>query len=335
MVRIKPDDVEGHMNLGAILCDRKRDYDGSIAEFHEVIRLKPEYAEAHANLGIALIHQRKLPEAIAAYREAIRLKPTFAEAQFSLGEALGDQGNLLEAIAAYREVVRLKPEYAEAHCNLGLTLRQQGQYVDALPALRRGHELGSKRPGWPYPSDQWVRDCERLAPLEAKLPLILKGEAQPADATERIEMAQILYRKQWYAATVRFCALAFECDVRLADDMRAGNRYKAACSAALAGCGKSKDDPRPSAELRTRLRHQALDWLKADLAACSKVLASGPPQARQSISETLRHWKVDSNLASVRDPEALQRLPEAERMEWRALWNAVDTLLKESRELPH
>jgi len=332
VVRLKPDDAEAHTTLGAFLCDRKRDFDGAIAEFQLVIRFKPDDAFAHANLGIAQMHRGKLPEAIAAYRAAIRLKPSFAEAQFRLGEALRDQGNLLEAIAAYREVIRLQPDYAEGHCNLGLALREQGRYMEALPALRRGHELGSKRPGWPYPSDEWVRDCERMAPLEAKLPAIVKGEAQPADAAERIAIAQILYRKQWYAATAQLCALAFQADGRLADDVRAGNRYNAACSAALAGCGQSKDDPPPSAELRNRLRQQARDWLKADLAACSKLLESSPPEARQSIAKTLQQWKADSNLAGLRDPEALQRLPEDEQKACRALWAEVDTALKKAEK---
>jgi hypothetical protein len=38
--------VVAHLNLGALLCDEKRDYDRAIAEFSEAIRLKKDYPEA-------------------------------------------------------------------------------------------------------------------------------------------------------------------------------------------------------------------------------------------------------------------------------------------------
>jgi hypothetical protein len=38
----------------------------------------------------------------------------------------------------------------------------QGKFRQALEELRRGHELGSKLPGWKLPSAEWVRQCEKL-----------------------------------------------------------------------------------------------------------------------------------------------------------------------------
>ena len=62
-------------------------------------------------------------------------------------------------------------------------------------------------------------------------------------------------------------------DPKLAEDPASFRRYNAACSAAIAGCGKGKDDPPPDPATRTKLRSQALAWLSADLAAWSKRLA--------------------------------------------------------------
>jgi hypothetical protein len=42
----------------------------------------------------------------------------------------------------------------------------------------------------------------------------------------------------------------------------------------------------------------------------------------------MAHWRRDSDLASVRDPAALDRLPENERAAWQALWRDVDALAK-------
>ena len=109
--------------------------------------------------------------------------------------------------------------------------------------------------------------------------------------------------------------------------MQVQHRYNAACAAALAGCGQGKDDPPLDDAARTRWRKQAIDWLKADLAAWSKILESGPPQARPFIAQTLQHWKADPDLAGLRDPAALDKLPEDEQNACRALWKDVDALL--------
>jgi hypothetical protein len=45
------------------------------------------------------------------------------------------------------------------------------------------------------------------------------------------------------------------------------------------------------------------------------------------VLKALRHWKQDADLAGVRDKEALEKLPEAERTEWRKLWAEVDELI--------
>src|SRR5581483_7715341 len=101
------------------------------------------------------------------------------------------QGQVREAEAAYREAIRLRPDLPGPHCNLGFVLRRQGRFLDALAALRLGHGLGSKRPGWRYPSADWVRGCERLVELDSLLTRVLRGDAEPAGAAERLELASL------------------------------------------------------------------------------------------------------------------------------------------------
>ena len=102
-------------------------------------------------LGIALAKKGQLDDAIAEYREAIRLKKDNLGAHGNLGNALLGKGQLDEAIAEYREVIRLKKDDALAHRHLGNTL-------------------------------QMKRTLDRL-------PSILKGEAQPADAADCVVLA--------------------------------------------------------------------------------------------------------------------------------------------------
>jgi hypothetical protein len=72
---------------------------------------------------------------------------------------------------------------------LGNALKDQGQLDKASAAYRDGHELGSKQPGWPHPSAEWVAEAERRAALSQRLTVVLKGEAAPKDNAERLEMA--------------------------------------------------------------------------------------------------------------------------------------------------
>ncbi len=81
----------------------------------------------------------------------------------------------------------------------------------------------------------------------------------------------------------------------------------------------------------SRWRKQAIDWLEADLTAWSKILESGSPQVRQSITQTLQHWKAESDLAGIRDEPALGKLPEAEQKACRALWAEVEALLAKAK----
>ena len=139
-----------------------------------------------------------------------------------------------------------------------------------------------------------------MVELDRKLPAILSGKAKPADAAESLALAQICYDKKLHGASARLWAEAFQAQPKLAEDMQVQNRYNAACAAALAGSGQGKDDPPLDDEKKARWRKQAIDWLKADLAAWSKILESGPPQARQAIHrKTLQHWKADPDLAGL------------------------------------
>jgi tetratricopeptide (TPR) repeat protein len=326
-IRLKPDLAEAHISLGAVLCDVVHDYTAAEAEFREAIRLKPDNDIARHNLGIALRAQGKLDQAIAAYREAVRLKPDNAKVHFILGITLHDQGRLAEAIDEYREAIRLKPDYAEAHCNLGDVLSQQGQFREALAQYRRGHELGSRRPGWPYPSAERVRRAERQVALEPRLRAVIRGDEKPRDAAEGIEFTAMANTTKQFGASARLYAESFRTHPKLADDMQAGNRYNAACAAALAGSGQGQDKPPLDEPAKARWRKQALDWLKADLAAWSTALQSGPPQARESIAKTLQHWKADPDLAGLREPTALAKRPPDEQQTCRALWANVDALV--------
>ena len=324
-IRLKVELVDAHIALGVALRRQGR-LDDAIAEFHTAIRLKPGDGIAHDELGVALQLQGKNDDASAEYRTAIRLNSELAGPHYQLGLALQRQGKLDDAIAEYRAAIRIKPDHAEAHCNLGILLRGEGKYDEALAELRKGHELGSMRRDWRYPSAQWVQEAERIAALVGRLTALVKGDDRPRDNTELLALARLCYDTKRHAAAARFWAEAVVSDPRLAEDRQAQHRYEGACAAALAAAGAGKDEPSVDDSARAKLRAQAMEWLKAELAAWSRVLDAGSPKEKEMVAQTLAHWKVDADLAGIRDPEALSKLPEAEQKSWRALWADVEGL---------
>jgi tetratricopeptide (TPR) repeat protein/tRNA A-37 threonylcarbamoyl transferase component Bud32 len=351
-----PDDFWLSFMLGWALAEAKQ-WDEAVGHYRAALALRPRSSAVHYNLGNALKEQGRVEEAVRHYQQALRLDPKDADVHVNLGNALRDMGRVEEAIGPYEEGVRLDPKSAVAHYHLGQALQQKGRFEEALASLKRAHELGSKQPGWRYPSDQWVKDAERLVRLDRKLAAVLRGEAQPAAPAERLALAQLCQQhKRLPAVAARFYAAAFAAEPKLAGDLQSGNRnhYNAACAAASAGCGKGEDAAQLGDKEKGGLRQQALDWLRADLAmwseqferdllAAQKTLRhwlTDPDLAgalgaaltemlelnRDVVEKTLRHWQTDPALAGVRGT-ALAQLPEAEQPGWQRLWEGVESLL--------
>src|SRR5262249_53218977 len=136
------------------------------------------------------------------------------------------------------------------------------------------------------------------------------------------------------AAAARLYAAAFAAEPGYAGDLGAGHRYDAARAAALAAAGRGADAAGLDDGGRSRLRGQALGWLRAGPAAGADRAERRAPQARQQVHRTLTRWRQEPALASLRGKAALARLPEVERAAWAQLWAGVDALLKRTRPQP-
>jgi serine/threonine-protein kinase len=360
-IRLGPDDYNAHHNLGVFLAAQNKQRQ-AVAAYRESLRLKPNQARTHYTLGYSLLKQNKYAEAEASLKEAVRLKPDFADAQMSLGLALaaqkklgeseaafkearrykpGDpnihrglgavltkQNKLAEAEAAIKEAIRIAPDIPEVFISLGDVQRRQGKFAESLAAFRQGHQLGWGKEGWPFDSAQMVRQARRRVELDRKLPALLKGAVRPKDVAEQIELAELCILKRWYAGSARFWTDAFAGMPALAEDIKASRRYDAACVAVLAGCGRGEDPVKPDDRERAGLRKQALDWLRAELDGWSKRLDRDTPSDRAATTDRLRRWKMDADLAGVRDRETVEKLPDDELRTWRQFWADVDDLIQ-------
>jgi serine/threonine-protein kinase len=329
----RPRAVYAHYYLGVILVAQGKPAEAE-KEYREFLRLNPDFAWARYYLGVVLENQNKLAEAEKEFREVIRLNPDLAWVHH-LCDLLKAQGKLAEAEEEYREVIRLNPDDPGAHTNLGAFLRDQGRFREALDELRRGHELGSRTPNWRYPSGQWVKQCERLVELDALLPAVLRGTASPAGAPEMMELARFAaHRRNRFRAAAGLIA---DCLASRPDwSQYASDRpplvenhppYYAAAAAVMAARGEG-DGAGLGAEEGARLRKQALGWLRDHLAFCDAYAAAGQEKERNAVKEQLAYARTDGWFSTVRDADALAKLPEAERDDWRKLWADVDAALQ-------
>ena len=163
---------------------------------------------------------------------------------------------------------------------------------------------------------------------------MLRGEDKPKDNAERLAFAQIAYDHKQFAGAARLWAEALDREPKLGDDRQTQHRYNAACAAALAAAGQGKEEPPLDDAAKARLRRQALNWLTAERTAWGQLVETGPPQIRPAVVQTLSHWREDSDLAGIRDADALSKLPPDERAAFTQLWIGVVELLKKAAEKP-
>jgi tetratricopeptide (TPR) repeat protein len=325
-IELQPDFADAYGNLANALHEQGKLAE-AVAACSKAIELQPDFALAYNTLGGSLAQQGKLEEAVVACRKAIELKPDFAVAYNTLGGSLAQQGKLEEAVVACRKAIELQPNLAVAYRNLALALIQQAQFTQALAALEKGiARLPANEPNRKQ-LQQIAQACQRLIMLDAQLTAVLGGTAEPNNAAQQIEFATLCALKKLHSAAARFYADAFSAEPKLAADLNQQHRYNAACSAALAANGRGKDARMLPDKVVGMFRRWAFRWLRDDLKDYSRD-AKQKPQLKQVIQQRLAHWRTDSDLASVREPQALDRLHEDERAEWQALWRDVDELAK-------
>jgi serine/threonine-protein kinase len=309
---LEPNNPRAHHSLGMTL-ERQRKWAQAETSYRRVVDLLPRDANAQNKLGCALAEQGKLAEAEKRFRLAISLNPRHAWAHTNLGEALQMQGQWAEAEKQHRRALALDPRNGSAHANLGFVLQSQGRWAEAAASYQKALDA--------QPNNALARSrlplARRLGALEPKLPAVLAGKVRPDSNEQRLDLAMLCRSRRLYRAAAGLYA-----DAKLA-----GHHYAAACTAALAGCGKGEDAGTLDDQEKARLRTQALGWLRAELAVWTKRLDSGKAADRAAVLARLKQWHKDDDLAGVRDPAALAKLPAEEGRAWGKLWAEVGALL--------
>jgi hypothetical protein len=72
---------------------------------------------------------------------------------------------------------------------------------------------------------------------------------------------------------------------------------------------------------------QARQWLRAELAARARAFDTGSKATRGAKRLALTRWRNEPDLAGLREPGELNKLPADERSEYLALWADVAAVL--------
>ncbi len=360
-VQLDPELAPAHYNLGEI-----RAYEGGMDEavdhYRQALRIDPEFARAEYMLGVALAGRGRLDEANDRNQRALRDDPEGAEAlkktrgwavaegiihykqtltidakltlcRNNLGITPPDADRLDEAIGHYEKAIRMEPGLSMARAALSQALVALGRFREAeavtcrcLDQLPQRHELRSNVLAQ-------LRRCERLIALQDRLSAVLQGRDKPADASESLELAEVCGLQGQMVAAARLYAEALGASPRLAGDLHVGHRYRAACAATLAGCGRGGIGSGLSEVERSQWRKRAREWLRADVTLWTSVLDGGPHSDRILVAQKLAHLWSDPQLDGLMDREALDRLPQAERQDCRALRDAIDILIRRAETI--
>jgi serine/threonine-protein kinase len=318
-------------NLGVALYDQKKMPEAHAA-FNEAIRLRPDYANARYNLGNVLRHLKRLPEAETQYREAIRLKPEHVEARNNLASFLLDRKKLPEAEAELRAALRVRPNFFEARCNLGRLFREQKKLPESEDELRAAVRSQPDSPEGHYQLGMTLYERKDWAQAEAEMCQAIR--LRPDHLGAHGNLGQVLAEQKKYARALAAFAEAvqiLQANPALSDPEQM-LRYNAACCAVLIAAGKDVETGQPTEPERTRWHGQARGWLRDDLAVWTKRLDGGQREDRALLEKRMRYLQADEDLVSVRDPDALAKLSDAERAEWEKLWRDVEALRKRAAE---
>jgi serine/threonine-protein kinase len=279
----------------------------------------------------------ELRQAVALLDRAVaagRSKPDWAYPYFLFAKALAAyrQGRLDTAIAELRGEASLMPG-PNPHMLLAMAQFRKGEKEAARHTLAAAIAAFDWRATQADTPATWTchvlrREAESL--IFPDITAFLEGRYQPRDNTERLAFLGMCQFKNLNLASAKLYADAFASDPKLADDPHVSHRYNAACAAALVGVSSGQDVGELSKEERARWRRLAREWLQADLTAWAMRMDS-ESRGRNLANKMLTQWHVESALAGLREPAALEALCPDEQKECRALWEEVAAVLKRAQ----
>ncbi len=126
----------------AVAAQQRGDFKTAITNYQELLRIRPDVVEAHANLGAALAHEGRYDEAIAQYQAALAKLPDNAGLNLNLALAFYKKGDIKQAAEKFESLhkaqpgeVRVTTLLADCYSRLG----RDGEAVTLLTPVEAAH----------------------------------------------------------------------------------------------------------------------------------------------------------------------------------------------------
>jgi tetratricopeptide (TPR) repeat protein len=133
------DDIKDLLGKGNDLFEKK-DYDGALAVYQEVITKYPDAYPIYMNIGNCYFAQEKYDLAEENYLEFLEKDPKKAEAVIAVGNCYANRGDTVKALEWYGKVESEKIEDPIVLYNLGTNYYNNGKFEDALKFYQKAVE---------------------------------------------------------------------------------------------------------------------------------------------------------------------------------------------------
>jgi tetratricopeptide (TPR) repeat protein len=342
-LELAPDDAQAWHVLARIELSRGRRR-AQLEAARRCVEADPQSIAMSQALGKSLFFTDLVEEALPLYErflvqdvdsvtsEEERLEES--DHWLKYGLMLSRIGDHAAGAEALRTALRFDPSNPYAHCNLAMALEEAGDFAGARTHYLRGHELGSARPNWSFPTEAWAESAERLQNLASHFEAFENAEWQPDADLDAYLFAVAAGRSQHHRLAVRAYEAALVQVPHLAAEAGAEYRRSLASSAAAASLLEDLDDAERIAHAR-----RALDWLNEEHEHWRALLSDDPKGSYRTALSVLRTMQLHRSYAHLREDAQLAEL-RAKGPEWAAsaarateLWAAIDATVDAIVEL--
>ncbi|MGA9475253.1 MAG: aspartyl protease family protein [Terriglobales bacterium] len=152
----------------AMALYRKRDFEGALAKYREILQRNPKSPDAFAGIVRVYLKQKKVDEAAHAADQGLALSDA-PRIRVAHAEVLFRQGKIEEAEKEWVNIINSGHPEARAYLGLSRVRHAVAMYKSSQIAIKKAHELD---PGDPDIEERWVTTLsrsERIKYLEDSL----------------------------------------------------------------------------------------------------------------------------------------------------------------------